>query len=61
LAAAEEVIAIFNDLMRPADQVDIILLEERLDNGFTKSVAHTSVVLAPAGLAFLGVRPKQVA
>ena len=47
--------------MGPTDEVNVIFLEELLDDGLSKSVRDSSVVLAPAGLALLRIRPKQVA
>jgi hypothetical protein len=34
--------------MGSADEVNVVLLEELLDDGFTESVGDTTVVLTPA-------------
>ena len=47
--------------MSTANQVNIIFLEETLNHRLSKRVRYTTVILAPGGLALLGVRPKQVA
>ena len=47
--------------MGPTDEVNVIFLEELLDNRLSKSVRDSSVVLSPAGLALLRIRPKQIA
>ena len=47
--------------MRSANQVDIILFEELLDDNFTESVADTTIVVTPRGLALLWVGPEEIA
>lgn len=47
--------------MSTTDEVDVILLQETLNHGFSKRVADTAIVLAPAALTLFGVGPKQVA
>jgi len=46
--------------MGSANQVDVVLLEELLDDGLAKGVRDAAIILTPAGLSFLGVGPKQV-
>jgi len=60
LAAAEELVAIFYDLVSTADQVDVVFLEEGFNDCFTEGVGDTTIVFTPGGLAFLGIRPQKV-
>ena len=46
--------------MGSADEVDIVLFQELFDDGLSKSVRNTAVVLSPARLALFRVRPDQV-
>jgi len=55
LSTAEELIAIFDDLVSSAYQIDVVLLQELLDHGFAESVANASVVLSPTDLALLWI------
>ena len=57
LPAAEELVAVFHHLMGSTDEIDIILLEELFDDGFTEGIRNTAIVLSPARLAFLWVGP----
>ena len=61
LSAAEELVAVLDDLMCSANKIYIVFLEELLDDGLAKRVRDTAVVLSPTRLSFLRVRPKQVA
>ena len=45
-----ELIAIFHNLMRTANQVYFMLLTERIHNCFIKLVAYTSIIVSPARL-----------
>ena len=47
--------------MGPANEVDVVFLEELLYDGLSKGIGDASVILTPARLALLGVGPKQVA
>ena len=55
MTSTEEFVAIFDDLVGSANKIDVVFLEELLDNGLTESVTHTTVILAPARLAFLWI------
>lgn len=57
----EELVAVFDDLMSPADEVEIVLLEELGDHIGPKSIRHTPVVQAPTELILVRIRPKQIA
>ena len=64
LSASEELEPILLDLVRPADQVQVVLLVEVLDYYLPKSVRHTSIVLAPVNHVLFRVcrvTPQQVA
>ena len=61
LSITEELISIFDDLMRSANQINIIFLKEALNYGLSKCVRDTAIIFSPAGLALLGVTPKQIA
>lgn len=47
--------------MRPANQIQIMLLEKATNNFMAEDKAHTSFGLAPALDVFVGVGPEQVA
>jgi hypothetical protein len=55
LAATEKLVAILNHLVRAANQIDVIFLQEAFDYRLTKSVADSTVIFPPAGLSFLRV------
>lgn len=61
LALGEEFVAVLNDLMRTADQVHIVFLEEARDNIGAKGETDTSVVFTPTSDVLIGVRPQQIA
>jgi len=61
LAAAEEFVAVLYDLVGSTDQINIILLQERLDHGLSEGVGHSTIVFAPARLSLLGIGPEKVA
>ena len=61
LSLCEELVSIFNDLMRTANEVEIVLLEEFFYNVCTEGERNASIVLAPTGDALLGIRPQQIA
>jgi hypothetical protein len=61
LALREELVAILDDLMRAANQVEVMLAQELLDDVGTEGEGHTSVVLAPSDETFFGVGPQEIA
>jgi len=61
LALGEELVAVLDDLVRPADEVDVVLLVEALHDLLSEGEGHAPVVLAPALHVLVGVRPEQVA
>ena len=61
LTAAEELVAVLNNLMGSADKVDVVLFQKLLDHGLAESVRDAAIVFAPAWLTLFWVRPEQVA
>ena len=61
LPATKELVAILNDLVRPANEINVIFLEELLDHSLAKSVGNAAIVLSPARLTLFWVRPEQIA
>ena len=61
LFLGEELVAVFNNLMPAADEVEVLLLEERREDVCAKHVTHSTLVLAPAACLAVGVAPEQVA
>mmetsp|Transcript_14345 Transcript_14345/g.54079 ORF Transcript_14345/g.54079 Transcript_14345/m.54079 type:complete len:226 (+) Transcript_14345:306-983(+) len=59
--AREELVAILDDLVRPAHQVEAVSLEELLDDRLTKSVRDPSIVRAPGVHPPVGVGPQEIA
>ena len=47
--------------MRPANQIEVMLLIELFNDVLAERVAHTPLVLAPCCHLFVGVAPQQVA
>jgi hypothetical protein len=60
LALGEELVAIFHDLVRTADEVHVVLLEESGDDIGAKSERNTTVVLAPASNVLVRIGPKEI-
>jgi len=60
LPVAEELISVFDDLVRPADQVNLVLVVELSHDVFSEREANTSVVVAPVLHFFVGVGPEKV-
>ena len=48
LSFGEELVAVFDDLMRTTDEVHIVLLQESRDDIRAEGEGHASVVLAPS-------------
>ena len=61
LPLVEELVAVLDDLMRAADQVDIVALAELRHDVLSKSERDTTVVLTPLIDLFVGVGPEQIA
>jgi len=61
LSLREELVALFDHLVRAADQVQVVLLAEDLNIVRAKGERHASLVLPPALSVLVGVRPQQVA
>ena len=58
LAALEEFVAVFNDLMRAADQIDVVLLVKLSHHLLTKCKGNTAIVVAVCLDASFGIRPQ---
>jgi hypothetical protein len=61
LALAEELIAVLDDLVGAADQVELIDLEEIGDHVHSEEVADAALAVGPALHLLDGVGPEQVA
>lgn len=61
MTLGEELVAVLDDLVRAADQVHVVLLQESRDDIGSERKGHTTVVFAPAGNILVGVGPEQVA
>mmetsp|Transcript_76523 Transcript_76523/g.211814 ORF Transcript_76523/g.211814 Transcript_76523/m.211814 type:complete len:264 (-) Transcript_76523:157-948(-) len=61
LAIAEELVAVLHHLVRAADEVQVVALEEGSNHVRTKGERHAAVVLAPAHDVLVRVGPQQVA
>jgi len=60
-SVSHELVAIFHDLMRSADQAQLVPPIELSDYILSENEAHTSVVVRPALDIELRVRPKKIA
>lgn len=61
LALAEELVAVFDNLMGTTDEVHVVFLKEARHNIGAESEGDTTVVLTPACDVLIRVRPKQIA
>jgi hypothetical protein len=61
LSFGKELVPIFHDLMSPADQIQVVLLQEARHDVRSKPERDTPVVLRPARDFPVGIRPQQVA
>jgi len=61
LPLCKEFISILDNLMCPADEVQVVPLEEVGDDVTSKSEAHAPVVLSPPLNVLIWIRPEQVA
>jgi len=57
----EEFISVLDDLMRSADEVEVMLLEKLCDDVASEREAHSAIVLAPPFDVLVRVAPQQVA
>jgi 2-phospho-L-lactate transferase/gluconeogenesis factor (CofD/UPF0052 family) len=55
LSSTEKFIAILNDLMCPANQINIVAIAELCDNVLSKGERNSSVVLTPLLDLFIGI------
>ena len=61
LALGEEFVTVLDDLVRAADEVEVVSAQELSHHVLAKGEGHTTVVLSPAHDVFVGVGPQQVA
>jgi hypothetical protein len=61
LTLGEELVAVFHNLMRTANQVHVMLLQKARDYVRAKSERHTAIVLTPAGNVLIRIGPQKIA
>lgn len=61
LALAEELVAVLDDLVRAADEIHVVLLQEAGDHVWAEREGDAAVVFGPACYVFVGVGPEEVA
>ena len=61
LPLREELISILHNLMRTADEIHVVLLQETRHDIRTKREANSAVVFAPSGNILVGVGPQEIA
>lgn len=61
MALGEELVAVLDDLVRSADQVEVVPLEELCNDVLAEGERNTAVVLAPSLDVLIGVGPEQIA
>lgn len=59
-AFGKELVAVFDDLVGPANQIQVMAVEELRDNVGTEGETHAAVILAPALHVLVWVRPKEI-
>ena len=60
LSLCKELVSVFYDLMRSADQIHIVLLQKARDDVGSESKRDTSIVFTPPGDILVGVGPEEV-
>jgi len=60
-AVGEKLVAILDDLMSTANQVEVMALQELRDDVSTERERHSAIIFTPAMYLFVWVRPKKVA
>lgn len=60
LSLREELVAVFHDLMRSANQIHVVLLQESRYNVGTKSERHAAIVFAPSCNVLVGIGPQEI-
>lgn len=61
LPVSEELVAIFDDLVGPANEIEIVFLQELGDLIGAESVGDAPIILAPATDFVVGIGPEEVA
>jgi len=60
LAFAEELVAVFDDLMGTTDEIHVVFLKEARYHVRTEGEGDTTIVLAPACDVLVRVGPEQI-
>jgi ATP-dependent helicase YprA (DUF1998 family) len=61
LAFAEELVAVFDDLVGTTDEVHVVFLKEAGDDVRAEGEGDTAIVLAPACDVLVGIGPEKIA
>lgn len=61
LTTGKELVTVFDDLMRPANEVEVVFVQELCDNIFSKGEGDTPIIFSPSVNFLVGVGPEQVA
>ena len=60
VTVAEKFVAFFDDLVRPANQINVVLFQKLLDLELAERVADASVVLAPVLDCLVWIGPQEI-
>ena len=60
LSPCEELVPIFDDLMRADDQIQIVFVQERRHDVLTERKGHTPIIFTPSIDFLIGIRPDQI-
>jgi hypothetical protein len=60
LSAGKEFVTIFDDLMRAADEVQVVLVQKLRNNVFPERERDTPIVFAPSVNLLIGIGPKEI-
>ena len=60
LSFGEELVAVFHNLMRSANQVHVVFLQESRHNIGPEGERHAAIIFTPAGDVFVRIRPQQI-
>lgn len=61
LSFGEKFVTVFDYLMRPANQIEIVLVQKFADHFGAECETDASVVLTPTHLILVGIGPQQIA
>ena len=60
LSLGEEFVAVLDHLVGPADQIEVVLLEELLDDLWAERKAHSPAALVPGLYVFVWIGPEEI-